>query len=94
MLETVNIEFLDSTNPCFTILPKKDFKKGPSLVFLLHYYGVPLGEARYKVERLLYGQDINVELSDLDTPRDFIKNIRKLGLSYNFTNEKTFFIAR
>ena len=80
--------------PRFTIYPRKDFRKGPSLVFLLHYYGLPLGEARYKVERLLSGQDIDVVLPDLTVIRDFYRGMKKINLSAKHTNEDTFFISK
>lgn len=94
MLDNIDIEFIESNDPHFKIFPKKDFRKGPSLVFLLHHYGVALGEARYKVERLLSGQEISVVLPLCDLPREFCRNIRKLGLRFNFENENIFYISR
>lgn len=80
------------TDPQFSISPKKDFKKGPSLVFLLHHYGLPLGDARYKVERLLSGQSINATLPDVENINTFLKDIEKIGLEATLNNSETFFI--
>lgn len=91
---TVSVEEEIITDPRFVIKPKKDFNKGPSLVFLLHHYGQSLSDARYKAERLLAGESINATLPDVTTVDEFYRDLNKIGLNADLINEETFFISR
>lgn len=82
------------TDPRFLISSKKDFNKGPSLVFLLHHYGQSLSDARYKTERLIAGESINATLPDVTTVDEFYSDLKKIGLEAELINKETFFISR
>lgn len=82
------------TDPRFNIKPNKDFTKGTSLVFLLHHYGLNLGDSKYKAERLLAGDSINATLPDVENVNDFYRDLGKIGLEATLVNEDTFFISK